>query len=114
MEIKIIKEKISTEELKKIAERGFGNMIKAVVDIKEKTLSLGGELHADGMEMLIKNGYKPENLWGVNIYPDKPRDEWIEFTALINIRPSLNNRSMEIQSSEIKEKIKNIVNNLIS
>lgn len=113
MEIKIIREKINEDELKKIAEKGFGEMIKVAVDIKREVMALGGELHADGEEVLIKDGSQPEDIWGVNIYLEKPKDEMIEFSALINIRPSKGNRSMEIQNLEIKEKIKEIINKLV-
>lgn len=113
MEIKIIKEKITKEELKKITQEGFGEMVKAVVDIEKEIIALGGELHADGNALLLENGSKQENLWGINIYPNKPKNEWVEFSALINIRPSIGNRSMEIQDNKIKEKIKEIINKLI-
>lgn len=113
MEIKIIREKITKNELKKIAMHGFGTMIKAVVDIEKETMALGGELHSDANNLLLENSSEQRNLWGINIYPDKPKEKWVEFTALINIRPSLGNRTMEIQDPKIKEKIKEIVDKLI-
>lgn len=113
MEIKIIKNNITTDELKKVAAESFGEMAKAVVDIERRIMALGGELHADGEALLLEQGSKQEDLWGINIYPDKFPDEWIEFTALINIRPVQDNRSMEIQDSQIRGKIIDIVNNLV-
>ena len=47
MEIKIIKDKISLEKLKKMAESQFIEMIKAVVDIENEIMAVGGDLHAD-------------------------------------------------------------------
>ena len=41
-------------------------------------------------------------------------DDFIEYTAFINIRPSLNNRSMEIEDDDIRKKVKDIINKLIS
>lgn len=113
MIIKIIKKKITEEELKKIAKETLGIIVKAVVDIEKEIIALGGELHSDANELLIENGSRQENLWGINIQLDKPRNEWIEFQALINIRPSIGNRSMEIENSEIRNKIKEIVNKLV-
>lgn len=113
MNIKIIKEKISRDELKKIAQESFGEMAKAVVDIEQEILVVGGELHADGEALLLEQGSKQENLWGINIYPDKLREEWIEYTSLINVRPAQGNRSLEIQDMDIKEKIKKIIDKLI-
>ena len=78
---------------------------KAVADIDKKILSIDCELHIDCAEELIKNGSQDKDLWGFNIYPDFHLD----FVSLINIRPVDNNRSMEIQIPEIKEKITEIV-----
>jgi len=114
MEIKIIKQKISRNELKKAAQKSFSQMVKAVVDVKKEIIALGGELHADANDLLIKDGSNQENLWGINIYPDKPEKKWVEFNSLINIRPSVGNRSMEVQNEEIREKIRKILNNLIN
>jgi len=112
-QIKIINEKISLPELAAIAQSGFGEMVKVVVDIEKEIMAVGGELHADAEALLVENASNPLMLWGINIYPNKPQDSRIEFTSLINIRPAKGNLDMEIQNAEIKEKIKNIVNKLI-
>lgn len=89
-------------------------MIKAVVDVKKEIIALDGELHADLEELLIENNSKQEDLWGINLYPKKPLQERIEYTALINIRPSQDNSSMEVESVKIRKKIEKIVNKLIN
>lgn len=113
MDIKIIRKKITKGELKNLARKSFGEMLKAVVDLKHKILAVGGELHADAEAFLLEKGSKQKDLWGINIYPDKPKSKRIEFSALINIRPSLGNRSIEIQDQKIKEKIRKIMDKLI-
>ena len=113
MEIQIIQKKINKAEFKEIAKQGFGEMAKVVVDIGRKILAVGGELHADEEVILMENGSKPADLWGANVYLSKPKDQRIEFFALINIRPSQNNRSMEIQDLKIRGKVKEIVDKLI-
>lgn len=113
MEIKIVKEKILLSEVQRIAAESFIDMAKAVVDIEQKILAVGGEWHADAEAMLLKEGSVQANLWGINIYPAKSISDRIEFSSLINVRPSANNRSMEILDKEIREKIAQIVNNLI-
>ena len=113
MIIKIIKKKITKDELGKIAQEGFGEMVKVVVDVKREVLAIGGELHADEEIALVKDGSESKNLWGANIYLNKPKEKRVEFSALINIRPAQNNRSMEIQNPKIKEKAKEIIDNLI-
>ena len=88
-------------------------MIKAVVDLKRQVIALDGELHADLEAFLIEKGSKQENLWGINLHLEKPLEERIEYTALINIRPSQDNPDMEVKNTQIRKKIGELVNNLI-
>jgi len=113
MKIEIVKKKLAAAQLQNLAKESFGDMVKAVVDIKRGILALGGELHADAETILLRRGSKPENIWGINIYPDKPLKQRIEFIALINIRPSLGQRAMEITDPVIKEKIQEVVNKFL-
>ncbi|NQV13718.1 MAG: hypothetical protein HQ530_05465 [Parcubacteria group bacterium] len=113
MQPEIIKEKISPEKLKKHADI-FGDMIKVVVDIDQKIMAIGGEMHADSEAILLTAGSQQENLWGANIYPEKTKADRLEYTSLINIRPAAGNRSMEIQDEGVKEKVESIVSKLIS
>lgn len=113
MDIKIIRKKISFSELKEIAALNYGHMIKGVADLGKKIIALGGELHADAESLLLEDGSLQTDLWGFNIYPDKPRIERIEFTSLINIRPSQGNRSIEIKDEKLREKIRSVVDTLV-
>ena len=45
--MKIIHDKISTAELKEMAQTMFGNLVKAVVDIKLEKMAVDAELHSD-------------------------------------------------------------------
>src|SRR3989344_6767093 len=111
--MRIINAPISVGELKKIAQELFGDMAKAVVDIEKKIMAVGGELHADEEALLLDKGSKQNDLWGINIYPDQPRESWIEFDSMINIRPSQNNRTRRIESPLLRERIVAVVNDLI-
>ncbi|TES94546.1 MAG: hypothetical protein E3J87_00015 [Candidatus Cloacimonadota bacterium] len=91
----------------------FRNMIKAVVDIENEIIAVDAELHADLEAFLLEEGSKQEDLWGINLYLEKEKKDWIEYTALINIRPSLNNRWMEIEDLKIRKRIEGIVKKLI-
>ena len=114
MEIKIIKDSISKEELKQIAEKQFGDFVKAVVDIEQEIIAIGGELHADGeVELIEKQDSKREHTWGINLYPEITNEDWIEFDSVINLKPSFGNRSRGVDNSEIQQKIRNIVEKLI-
>lgn len=112
-EIELISRPIPIAKLKEIASHGFGDMVKAVVDIQKKIMAVAGELHADEEAVLLDQGSAQQDLWGINIYIDQPRESWIEFNSMINIRPSQNNRSRNIESVEIQNQIKGIVNSLI-
>ena len=58
--------------------------IKVVVDIQQGVMTGGGEMHADGEQLLLEQGSQQEDLWGANYYPVTRE---IRFEALINIRP---------------------------
>jgi hypothetical protein len=111
--IRIIKEPITFEELKKIAKQRYGDMIKAVVDVEREIIALGGDLHSDEEIFLIENGSLQENLWGINLWIEKPFEEMIEFDSIINIRPKQGNRSRFIEDENIRNKIKEIIKKLI-
>ena len=57
-------EKITVKELKKMAEKMFDDLVKAVVDIEKEIMVVDAELHADEEGMLLEQGSKQKNLWG--------------------------------------------------
>ena len=111
--MEIIRTKITKKQLIEKYLTYFKTMTKSVVDIEKKVIALDAELHSDLEKLLIENGSKQENLWGINLYPQKDKNNFIEYTALINIRPSQDNYSMEIENPEIKKEIEKIIFNLI-
>jgi hypothetical protein len=111
--MRIVKNKITLTELKEMARAMFGDLVKAVVDVKREIMAIGGELHSDEEAALLADGSKQENLWGINIYPDVPGTDWIEIDSVINIRPSQGNRSRGIDNPEIRKKVIEIVCNLV-
>ena len=114
MEIKIVKAPISKDELKNLAREGFGDMIKAVVDVQQGIMAIGGELHADEEVVLTeREGSTREDVWGVNLYPDATDDGFIEYNSMVNIKPAQGNRSRGVENREVQEKIKAIVKKLI-
>ncbi len=115
MEIRIIKDPITKEDLAEIAKNGFGEFVKAVVDLEQGIMAVGGELHADEEVVLSEqHGSKRENVWGINIYPEKSGEEWIEFNSMVNIKPHLGNRSRDIADEVVKEKVRSVVKKLVS
>ena len=113
MAIKIIENPIKKAELIQIASEQFGDFVKAVVDIDKKIMAIGGEMHADEEALLITQGSKQEKLWGVNLYPERHDEEFIEFNSMINLRPSQGNRSRGVESEEIRNQIRAVIKKLI-
>lgn len=112
MEIRVVLDAISRDELAEIAKQQFGDMVKAVVDVERSIMAISGELHSDEEAVLLDQGSQQRHLWGINLYPDKPVEEWIEFDSMINVRPSASNRSRYIESQNLRDTITRIVNQL--
>jgi len=112
MEIRVVRSTVSRVELTEFAKQQFGDMTKAVVDVEQGIMAIGGELHSDEEAVLLDQGSVQRHLWGINLYPGKPLGEWIEFDSMINVRPSGGNRSRSVESSDIREAITRIVNQL--
>ena len=103
----IIRAKIASGSRKKVAEdlKGY---IKVVVDVRRKILSAGGEKHAGGEQMLLKDGSRQEDLWGAGL--DSETDE-MDFDSMINLRPT-QNASREILDPKIRQQVESITRSL--
>jgi hypothetical protein len=113
MEIVIVRTSVTKAALNAMAGQQFGDMVKAVVDIDQGIMAIGGELHSDEEAQLLEQGSLQKNLWGINIYPGRPASEWIEFDSMINVRPSGGNRSRYVERPEIRDAVAAIVNRLV-
>lgn len=111
--MKIITQPIEHSELNAMLPGYFGDMIKAVVDVRKGILGLDAELHADIEKELLSHGSMQADLWGINLYPDMDGDDFIEFDSLINIRPFQGNRSRDVLDPIVRKQIVDIVNSLI-
>ncbi|PIZ28130.1 hypothetical protein COY43_02090 [Candidatus Berkelbacteria bacterium CG_4_10_14_0_8_um_filter_35_9_33_8] len=111
--MKIVKDEIFLDELKTMSKNMFGNLVKAVVDIEKKIMAVNAELHSDEEQILLENGSTQNNLWGINLYPEKfGTDNFVEFDSMINLRPSQNNRTRGVDDPRVQDLIKNIVDKL--
>lgn len=113
MNIVVVEKEISLTELKEIAQEFYKTMIKGVVDIEKEVVAFGGEYHIDANQKLIERDSKQKDIWGFNVYLDRPRGTWIEYTSLINIRPSAENTDMEVSDPKIRETMKRIIDSKI-
>ena len=109
----IVEKNISREELNKMSEKMYEQLVKAVVDIEKGIMIVDASLHADQESVLLSQGSLQENLYGINIYPAREGDAMIEFDSMINLRPGFGNCSRGVDNTKHQEKIKNIVQKLV-
>lgn len=109
----MVEHPITTSGIEQVAVERFGNMVKAVVDVRRRIMAIGGDLHADEEKELLERGSGQSDLWGINIYPQEESDNRVEFDSMINIRPRQNNRSRGVEDPQIREQIAGIVRALI-
>lgn len=109
-----IVDKISFSELREMAEKMYGTIIKADVDIVKNIVIIDMDMHADGEAELLKNNSNQSDIWGINLHPDKfGGDDFIEFDSMINIRPKQQNPSRDVLDPEIRQKIKSIIDEVV-
>lgn len=102
-------------ELAEMASRGFGDVVKAVVDVEQGIMAIGGELHADEEVLLTeRENSRRENTWGINIYPGRAEGDRIEFDSMVNLKPHFGNRSRDVENPGTREKIRSVVGKLIT
>jgi len=114
METRIVRNKVSIDELRTLAHEQYGDIIKAVVDIKQEILGVGGELHIDIQSLLVeKENSLGQDTWGINLYLEKTGKDFIEFDSMVNLKPLLGNKTRSIENLEIQNKIREIINKLV-
>ncbi len=101
---------VTIRELSAMSKKMYGDIVKAVVDVKKELLVIDAEMHVDEEQFLLESGSKQADLWGINLYPGKyGSDEFVEFDSMVNIRPSQHNMSRGVDSKEMRAKIRVIV-----
>lgn len=111
--MKIIKSSIRLSELSEMTKKMFDNLVKAVVDIDQEIMAVDAPMHSDEEAELIKSGSEQENLWGINLYPKKYDDDFVEFDSMINIKPGQGNRSRGVDDLKTQKIIIEIVSKLV-
>lgn len=115
MPTKIIEQPLQKADLLDLELKSkYGALVKAVIDIEQAIMIAGMTMHSDGEEILLENGSKQADLWGINLYLQQSGDEWIEYDSVINLRPSQGNDSRGVDDPAIREKIREIVNHLVN
>jgi hypothetical protein len=104
---------ISFDDLRALAQERFGDMVKGVVDLRRAVLLLDADMHADQEAELLADGSALRDLWGINLYPDSTGAEWLEFDSMINLRPSLGNRSRGIDDPGTRGEVTALIERLV-
>jgi hypothetical protein len=107
--LRVIREPVSRSDLAALSKEQFGDMVKAVVDVEREIMAIGGELHSDEEALLLDDGSRQPDLWGINLYPGQPDEDWIEFDSMINVRASHGNRSRSVEDSDVQARIQAVV-----
>ncbi len=114
-DLRIVRVPVTLADIEAMAERMFGSLVKAVVDVERGIMAVGGEMHADEEALLLGEGSPQSGLWGINLYPAEfgsPR--FIEFDSVINIRPSQGNRTRSVDDAAARAAITVIVDRLVT
>lgn len=107
--MKILEKPVAIDELREIATDTFGDLVKAVVDVRLGLVAIDAELHSDLEALLIESGSRQKDLWGINFYPYLEGEDFVEFDSMINMRPSQGNTSMGVEDAAIRKEIVGIV-----
>ena len=111
-DVVLLERRIEAAELRRLVER-FEEMVKYVADVERGIIAIGGEMHSDAEEVLLEAGSRQADLWGANYYPGRGREGCIEYTSLINIRPSAGNRGMELIDPALRARVLEITRALV-
>jgi len=107
--IHIIKARMPREQLAALLGRPFADYVKFVVDVERRILAVGGELHVDAEAELLERGSAQSALWGGNYFPGRGPAECIQYTSMVNLRPSQGNSTMELRDPALRERMREIV-----
>jgi hypothetical protein len=92
-------EPFTREDIEKAKER-YEVYIKTVIDIRKEICAAGSDMHADSEKLLLEKDSSQNDLWGGGINLETHE---IDFNSFINIRPTQENTSIEIQNPQVRE-----------
>ncbi len=104
----IFRQPLTKETIERLANEEFGDMIKFVVDLDQRIICAGGGLHSDEEQMLLEAGSSQPALWGGNYYWQDVSEQRFEYTSMINVRPEEGNKTQEVQSAALRQRIRDV------
>ena len=97
-----------------MSERMYDGLVKAVVDVRKRTMVVDAGMHVDEEQALLESGSAQNDLWGINLYPeDYGTDDFVEFDSMINIRPAQGNRSRSVEDANMRTAILGLVGEIV-
>ncbi|MEP7167462.1 MAG: DUF5674 family protein [Candidatus Woesebacteria bacterium] len=92
-------EPFTTEEIRKLQE-SLDPYIKTVIDVRKKICCAGMKRHFEGQERLTVQGSDSKDVWGGGV---DTATKAIDFSSMINIRPTQQNESHVIEDHQLQE-----------
>jgi hypothetical protein len=105
MPIHLLREQATPEQVRDMLVE-HTSMIKVVVDVRRRVMTGDGDMHYEGEQLLLEEGGEQDDLWGANW---RPEQQSVEYESLINIRPRLGNRSIVLQSPELRQQVEAVI-----
>jgi len=106
-------EPVTLDALHAMLGTRFQDLVKGVVDLRREVMFVDADMHADEEAALLAEGSAQADLWGINLYPVLPVEDWLEFDSMINLRPSFGNRSRGVDDPETRDAIAALVGRLV-
>ena len=100
--------KLSKKEISGF-QNEYGDYVKLTIDVEKGWVMVGCILHADGEKILLEKGSRQNDIWGGGI---NLQTKDIDATAVLNLRPKLNNSSLEILDPHRRQKLISIITKL--
>jgi hypothetical protein len=112
--VKIVDGQITVAELTAMAEVTFGDLVKAVADVRRGLLAVDAGMHSDLEAFLLDAGADQVDLWGINLYPaEHGTPGFLEFDSMINLRPGQGNRTRSVEDPAIRVAIAKVVGRMV-
>jgi hypothetical protein len=113
--VQIVAGRITLAELSAIAEATFGDLVKAVADVRRGLLAVDAGMHSDLEALLLDAGSEQRDLWGINLYPAAfGTPGFLDFDSMVNLRPGQGNRTRSVEDPAIREAIKDLVARVVT
>ena len=111
--MKLVETSITLGELRSMAEARFGDLVKAVVDVRRGIMVVDAELHSDEEALLLESGSEQADSLG-----DQPLSRLagvrVDRIRFHDQHPSLQgNRSRGVDDPEIRAQIVAVVGSLV-